>query len=197
MASTHLQQPAIPSQHCIFCLMVKIKHLVPSQSRFITLRVIKRQEQKSNFVQTQKLGSDPIPKIMTELYSYLWVVLPKGLCKKAKKNNWWEIRNTWGTGSDSSATAPCGASKARGHIIFISHINTLPLLSLHDLLSALPRQCDLCHCGSGEAGADLRTQQTLKRSVETWKNVTLPKYFFAFKIKIIVYKHRMNVLGLF
>lgn len=42
-------------------------------------------DQTTFSTQTQKLASYHIPKFTVILYSYLWIILPKGLCNKAKK----------------------------------------------------------------------------------------------------------------
>lgn len=46
----------------------------------------KKKGSKLIFPLTQKLVTDHVPKI-TILSSYLWIILPKGLCNKAKRES--------------------------------------------------------------------------------------------------------------
>lgn len=52
----------------------------------------KKKRWKRSFHSNIKARELPFSKITIQ-YSYLWIILPKGLCNKAKEESWWNMCN--------------------------------------------------------------------------------------------------------
>lgn len=90
--------------HHIACFpLLEMKHRAPYYSKkcIITFNdsTVKKKggvggKQTTFSTQTQKLTSYHISKFTVILYSYLWIILPKGLCNKAKKEFREDVQRT-------------------------------------------------------------------------------------------------------